>query len=101
MDPVQPDDSPDPRSVGSVLPVQPPSSANEIPHRYRRSTGGALLAAGLIGLREVIDPAKVADESATERAAPDDADSGSMEVYLDPDDPAASIVVIRDPADLN
>ena len=98
---MQPDDAPDPRAVGSVLPVQPPSSANEIPSRYRRSTSGALLAAGLIGLREVIDPAKVTDESVTEQAAPDDAGPGSMEVYLDPDDPAASIVVIRDPADLN
>jgi hypothetical protein len=49
----------------------------------------------------VIDPAKVADESAAEQEAPDDAPLGSMEVYLDPDDPTASIVVIRDPADLN
>lgn len=101
MHTVQPDDAADPRSVGSVLPVRPPASANQIPSRYRRSTGGSLLAAGLIGLGEVIDPAKVADESAAEQEAPDDAPLGSMEVYLDPDDPTASIVVIRDPADLN
>lgn len=99
--PQPPDELLDPRAMGSVLPVRPPSSANAIPSRYRRSASASVLAAGLIGLRDVIDPAKVEDETVIEQDAPDDGPPGSMEVYLDPDDPAASIVVIRDPADLN
>lgn len=99
--PQPPDELLDPRLVGSVLPVRPPSSAAQIPSRYRRSASASVLAAGLIGLREVIDPAKGDDGTVIEQAASDDAPDREMEVYLDPDDPTASIVVIRDPADLN
>ena len=100
--PPQPEDELlDPRVAGSVLPVRPPDSAHRIPSRYRRSAGASVLAAGLIGLRDVIDPAKVDDGTVIEQPADDLAPSGPVEVYLDPDDPAASIVVVRDPADLN
>ena len=100
--PPQPEDELlDPRAVGSVLPVRPPDSAHRIPSRYRRSAGASVLAAGLIGLRDVIDPAKVDDGTVIEQPAEDLAPSGPVEVYLDPDDPAASMVVIRDPSDLN
>lgn len=100
--PPQPEDELlDPRVTGSVLPVRPPDSAHRIPSRYRRSAGASVLAAGLIGLRDVIDPAKGEDGTVIEQPAEDLETSGPVEVYLDPDDPAASIVVIRDPADLN
>lgn len=100
LPPQPPDELVDPRVTGVVLPVEPPSSAHRIPSRYRRSTGASVIAAGLIGLRDVIDPAKV-DDTVIEQPAADRSTSDDMEIYLDPDDPAASMVVIRDPADLN
>jgi len=100
--PPQPeDDLLDPRSLGTVLPVRLPSSAQRIPLRYRRSAGASMLAAGLIGLREVIDPAKGGDEPVIEQEEANSDVERPIEVYLDPDDPSASIVVIRDPADMN
>jgi hypothetical protein len=100
--PVQPvDELLDPRVAGSVLPVRPPSSASAIPHRYRRSASASVLAAGLLGLREVVDPVPRDDEVVLEQPASPTDDDGPIEVYLDPDDPSASIVVIRDPHDLN
>jgi hypothetical protein len=60
-----------------------------------------MVAAGLIGLRDVIDPARNTDDTVIEQPAADRGEPGPMEVYLDPDDPASSMVVIRDPADLN
>jgi hypothetical protein len=71
-----------------------------IPHRYRRSAGASMLAAGLIGLREVIEPPKD-DRPVVEQYADDGDRERPVEVYLDPDDPAASMVVVRDPNDLN
>lgn len=91
----------DPRVAGSVLPVRPPSSASAIPHRYRRSASASVLAAGLLGLREVVDPVPNEDEVVLEQPAAAADDDGPIEVYLDPDDPSASMVVIRDPHDLN
>ncbi len=99
--PTQPlDELLDPRAMGTVLPVRPPRSAQGIPRRYRRSAGASVLAAGLIGLRDVIDPAK-RDEPVVEQEAAGTLPDRPIEVYLDPEDPSASIVVIRDPADLN
>ncbi len=100
--PPQPEDELlDPRAFGTVLPVRPPSSAQRIPSRYRRSAGASVLAAGLIGLREVIDPSKGDDDPVIEQDAAESDLDRPIEVYLDPDDPSASIVVIRDPADMN
>lgn len=91
----------DPRAAPELLPVRPPASAHRIPTRYRRSAGASVLAAGLIGLRDVIDPAKHDDETVIEQPADADDAARDVEVYLDPDDPASSMVVIRDAADLN
>jgi hypothetical protein len=90
----------DPRLAGTILPVRPPTSAHRIPSRYRQSAGASVLAAGLIGLRDVIDPARH-DETVIEQEAGEDDVSRSVEVFLDPDDPGASMVVIHDPADAN
>jgi hypothetical protein len=60
-----------------------------------------MVAAGLIGLRDVIDPARNTDDTVMEQPSAERDDAGPIEVYLDPDDPGASMVVIRDPADLN
>jgi hypothetical protein len=97
---VEPDELLDPRVVGSVLPVRPPPSATAIPQRYRRSAGASVLAAGLIGLRDVIDPVE-RTETVIEQEADQSVTDRAMEVYLDPDDPSSSMVVIRDPADRN
>lgn len=86
--------------VPRVLPVAPPPTAARIPSKYRQSAGASILAAGLLGLRDVIEPPKD-DKPVVEQYADEGDGDRPIEVYLDPDDPAASVVVIRDPADLN
>ncbi|MEI7886917.1 MAG: hypothetical protein WCJ04_05960 [Actinomycetes bacterium] len=71
-----------------------------IPHKYRQSGAASMLAASLIGLREILDPSKD-NRSVIEQQTNDDDIERPIEVFLDPDNPAASIVVIRDPADNN
>ena len=86
--------------VPRVLPVRPPPTADRIPSKYRQSAGASILAAGLLGLRDVIEPPKD-DRPVVEQFADEGDRERPIEVYLDPDDPAASVVVIRDPADAN
>lgn len=86
--------------VPRVLPVRPPTTAARIPSKYRQSAGASILAAGLLGLRDVIEPPKD-DKPVVEQFADEGDRDRPIEVYLDPDDPAASVVVIRDPADSN
>lgn len=93
------DDGDDP-FVPRVLPVAAPNSAHRIPSKYRRSAGASVLAASMLGLRDVIEPPKD-DEPVVEQEAAEGDRQRPVEVYLDPDDPAASIVVIRNPADSN
>ena len=81
--------------LGPPAPV-PVVRSHAVPHRYRRSAGATVLAAGLIGLREVIEPPKD-DEPVVEQYASDDGRERPIEVFLDPDDPSASLVVVRDP----
>jgi len=57
--------------------------------------GSSILAAGLIGLRDVIDPARVEDRTEMEAPAPEPSAVGDLDVLLDDDDPAASVVVLR------
>ena len=90
-----PDPDPEPEPAAPVEVVR-----GHIPHRYRRSAGASMLAAGLIGLREVIEPPKD-DRPVVEQYADDGDRERPVEVYLDPDDPSASMVVVRDPNDLN
>jgi hypothetical protein len=80
------------------LPAQPPRG--HIPHRYRRSGGASMLAAGMIGLRDILESPKD-DRPVVEQHTNDDDIQRPIEVFLDPDDPSASLVVIRDPADDN
>lgn len=71
-----------------------------IPHRYRRSGGASMLAAGMIGLRDILESPKD-DRPVVEQHTNDDDIERPIEVFLDPDDPSASMVVIRDPSDNN
>lgn len=89
-------DLPPPR----LTPVAPPATAAQIPSRYRQSAGASLLAAGLLGLRDIIDPPED-DETVIEQYADERGPGSGIEVYLDPDDPTSGLVVIRDPADDN
>ena len=58
------------------------------------------MAAGMIGLRDILESPKD-DRPVVEQQTDDDDIERPIEVFLDPDDPSASIVVIRDPADNN
>jgi hypothetical protein len=83
-----------------VLPIRPPASANRIPQKYRGSVGASMLAAGLLGLRDIIEPSKD-DKPVIEQHGAESDRKRPIEVYLDPDDPSASLIVIRNPADDN
>ena len=83
-----------------LLPVAPPAYATQIPSRYRQSASASILAAGLLGLRDIIEPPKDARPVIEQHTGDDDPDR-PVEVYLDPDDPSASLVLIRDPHDSN
>ena len=90
-----------PDAPPGVLPwVGPPRTADRIPSKYRKSAGASLLAAGMLGLRDIIEPPKD-DRPVVEQHIDGDPPDRPIELYLDPDDPTRSMVVIRDPADAN
>jgi len=90
-----------PDAAAPCLPhVAPPRSVDRIPSRYRRSAGATVLAAGLLGLRDAIEETPE-EEPVVEQRLAGGRPAGPVEVFLDPDDPAASLVVIRDPHDRN
>ena len=105
-----PDTDPSDEEPFGFLPEEPyepeapqlpaPTPRGHIPHRYRRSGGASMLAAGMIGLRDIIESPKD-DRPVVEQQTNDDDIERPIEVFLDPDDPAASMVVIRDPSDNN
>ena len=48
-----------PNAPPGVLPLpEPPRTADRIPSKYRKSAGASLLAAGMLGLRDIIEPPK-------------------------------------------
>ena len=90
-----------PDAPPGVLPLPgPPRTADRIPSKYRKSAGASLLAAGMLGLRDIIEPPKD-DRPVVEQHVDGDPPPRPIELYLDPDDPTRSLVVIRDPADDN
>ncbi len=90
-----------PDAPPGVLPLPgPPRTADRIPSKYRKSAGASLLAAGMLGLRDIIEPPKD-DKPVVEQHVDGDGPPRPVELYLDPDDPTRSLVVIRDPADDN
>jgi hypothetical protein len=86
-------------SAGSE-PEAVPIHRGHVPHKYRKSGAASVLAAGMIGLREILETPKDT-RSVIEQQSNDDEIKRPIEVFLDPDNPAASLVVIRDPADNN
>ncbi len=91
---------PDEAHAPRIPPVVAPASADRIPSKYRKSAGATVLAAGLLGLRDAIEEPPD-DEPVVEQRLAGGRPAGPVEVFLDPDDPAASMVVIRDPHDRN
>lgn len=65
-----------------------------VPKRYRRSLGASVVAAGLLGIRDVIEEPKDARPVVEQYADEGDVER-PIDVYLDPDDPSASVVRIR------
>ncbi len=90
-----------PDAPPGVLPLpEPPRTADRIPSKYRKSAGASLLAAGMLGLRDIIEPPKD-DRPVVEQHIDGEPPRRPIELYLDPDDPSRSMAVIRDPADDN
>lgn len=68
--------------------------APRVPHRYRGSMAASALAAGMIGLRDVLEEPKDG-RPVVEQFADEDDRERPIEVDLVPDDPAASTVTLR------
>ena len=63
--------------------------------RFRRSSVGAVLAAGMLGLRDVLEPEKDETPAIVEDWAGGEPFTERMVLRLDPDNPGDSIVMIR------
>jgi hypothetical protein len=71
-----------------------------IPSRYRSSLAASALAAGMIGLRDIIEDPKDSRPVVEQHADDDHGDADRpIRVDLDPDDPASSIITLRGPID--
>ena len=79
-----------------ATPAADAPTMERIPHRYRRSMGSAALAAGMIGLRDILEDPKDS-RPVVEQFADEDDRERPIEVDLDPDDPSASTVTVRRP----
>lgn len=64
--------------------------------KFRHTAVGSVLAAGLLGLRDVFEGRPEAEETVLEADAPG-APLDGIELFLDPDHPERSIVVIHPP----
>jgi len=62
--------------------------------RFRRSAVGSVLAAGMLGLRDVFEPEKK-EEVAIVSEAPTRPDDKRVRLLLDPDHPDRSVVILR------
>ncbi|HKY15144.1 MAG TPA: hypothetical protein VJM33_09490 [Microthrixaceae bacterium] len=63
--------------------------------RFRRTSAGAILAAGMLGLQQVLDPKKNEDPPIVVESPGEPPGPKHLEFDLDPDDPAASTVTIH------
>jgi hypothetical protein len=63
--------------------------------RFRRTTAGSMLAAGMLGLQQVLEPKKSEDPPIVVEAPGEPPGVKKLEFDLDPDDPSASTVTLR------
>jgi hypothetical protein len=75
-----------------------PTSEERPVDRFRRTATGAVVAAGLLGLRDALEGRPEKEEVAIVNEAPT-APPRDVDVVIDFDHPERSIVVVRRPAD--
>ncbi len=63
--------------------------------KFRRTTTGAMLAAGMLGLQQVLEPKKSEDPPIVVEAPGEPPGIKRLEFDLDPDDPSGSTVTFR------
>ncbi|MET0627820.1 MAG: hypothetical protein ABW033_05125 [Acidimicrobiia bacterium] len=64
--------------------------------RFRKSAAGSVIAAGLLGIRDVMEGRRPAEETVVESEAAGAPPPDGIEMFLDPDHPERSIVVIHE-----
>ena len=64
--------------------------------RFRKSAAGSVIAAGLLGIRDVMEGRPPAEETVLESEAAGAPPPDGIEMFLDPDHPERSIVVIHE-----
>jgi hypothetical protein len=64
--------------------------------RFRKSAAGSVIAAGLLGIRDVMEGRPQAEETVLESEAAGAPPPDGIEMFLDPDHPERSIVVIHE-----
>jgi len=63
--------------------------------RFRHTAAGSVIAAGLLGLRDALEGRPEQEETVLEAEAPGAPPPDGIELFLDPDDPTRSVVVIH------
>jgi hypothetical protein len=64
--------------------------------RFRKSAAGSVIAAGLLGIRDVMEGRPEQEESVLESDAPGAPPPDGIDLFLDPDHPERSVVVIHE-----
>jgi hypothetical protein len=95
-EPEAPEDAEDPDAV--VDDPEGPGSVERPVDRFRRSAGGAVVAAGMLGLRDALEGRPEKEEVTIVNEAPT-APPRDLEVVIDFDHPERSVVVVRHPED--
>ena len=80
-----------PDSWEPAEPIQPTRDVD----RFRRTTAGAIVAAGMIGLEKVLMPEREERAPITWESPGEPPGPRHLEFDLDPDDPAASTITVR------
>jgi hypothetical protein len=80
-----------PDSWEPAEPIQPTREVD----RFRRTTAGAIVAAGLIGIEKVLMPEREERPAITWESPGEPPGPRHLEFDLDPDDPAASTITVR------
>jgi hypothetical protein len=75
-------------------PVEPIEPTRDV-DRFRRTTAGAILAAGLLGIEKVLMPERSEQPPVTWEAPGEPPGPRHLEFDLDPDDPEGSTVTVR------
>lgn len=80
--------------VGELVDPDAPSVPQKVAPRRRKTVGGMMLAAAMVGLQEALEgPRQEPTITETGNSTPDDDDPVALD--LDPVDPSASLAVIR------